>query len=287
MKDNPLFDQRVAIVGLGLMGGSLAMALRGKCKSIVALENDAATIQKARQMFIVDQISDSAADILPQADVIILATPVRTILSMIPQLPGWHEGSPLVLDLGSTKTDICAALEKLPARFRAVGGHPMCGKEFSTLAYADSHLYQLATFALCKLPASDETAQKIAEELVRAVGANPLWMDAKSHDQAVAATSHMPFLLANSLAAVIPEAASILVGPGLRSTSRLAGTSLRMMRDVLVTNRSAVLAALAQLQSRLDQISILLSTEEDEALMAALAEGETAYRQVVMKGGGG
>jgi prephenate dehydrogenase len=285
MKDNPLVNQRVAIVGLGLMGGSLAMALRGKCKAITALENDAATIQKARQMFIVDQISDSAADILPQADVIVLAAPVRTILALIPQLPDWHSGSPLVLDLGSTKTDICAAMEKLPARFRAVGGHPMCGKEFSSLAYADSRLYQLATFALCKLTSSDETAQSIAEEMVRAVGATPLWMDAQSHDQVVAATSHMPFLLANSLAAVIPEEASVLVGPGLRSTSRLAGTSLRMMRDVLLTNRSAVLGALAQLQTRLDYISTLLSSEQDEALMAALAEGETAYRQIVMKGG--
>ena len=129
-----------------------------------------------------------------KSDIIVLAAPVRTILALIPQLPDWHTGSPLVIDLGSTKTDICAALAQLPDRFRAVGGHPMCGKEFSSLAYADKHLYQLATFALCRLPASDQAACMLAEALVRAVGANPIWMQAENHDQAVAATSHMPFL---------------------------------------------------------------------------------------------
>lgn len=285
MLEDPLFDKRVAIIGLGLMGGSLALALRGKCKAILAVDNDSATIQQARQMFIVDQISASPAEILPQADIIVLAAPVRTILGLIPQLPDWHPGSPLVIDLGSTKTDICAALERLPARFTTVGGHPMCGKEFSSLAYADAHLYQLATFALCHLPASDEAACMLAEALVSAVGANPIWMEPETHDQAVAVTSHMPFLLANALAAVIPSHAAVLTGPGLRSSTRLAGTSLRMMQDVLLTNRQAVLSALSQFQNRLNLVSELLSSKQDEALLAALSEGETAYRQVVLRGG--
>ena len=285
MPEDPLFDKRVAIVGLGLMGGSLALALRGKCKEILAVDTDPATIQQARQRFIVDQISGSPAEILPQADIIVLAAPVRTILALIPQLPDWHSGSPLVIDLGSTKTDICAAFAQLPGRFRTVGGHPMCGKEFSSLAYADRQLYQLATFALCRLPASDEAACTLAEALVRAVGANPIWMEAENHDQAVAATSHMPFLLANALAAVIPPHAAVLTGPGLRSSTRLAGTSLRMMQDVLLTNRQAVLAALTQLQNRLDLVSELLSSKQDDALLSALAEGESAYRQVVLRGG--
>ena len=285
MPEDPLFDKRVAIVGLGLMGGSLALALRGKCKEILAVDTDPATIQQARQRFIVDQISGSPAEILPQADIIVLAAPVRTILALIPQLPDWHSGSPLVIDLGSTKTDICAAFAQLPGRFRTVGGHPMCGKEFSSLAYADRQLYQLATFALCRLPASDEAACTLAEALVRAVGANPIWMEAENHDQAVAATSHMPFLLANALAAVIPPHAAVLTGPGLRSSTRLAGTSLRMMQDVLLTNRQAVLAALTQLQNRLDLVSQLLSSKQDDALLSALAEGEAAYRQVVLRGG--
>lgn len=285
MLELPFIRQRVAIVGLGLMGGSLALALRGRCATILALEPNPQSIALARQNLIVDQVSDDPREILPQADIIVLAAPVRSILEMIPRLPEWTTGTALVVDLGSTKMEICTALASLPTRFEAVGGHPMCGKEFSSLAYADANLYQMAPFALCALPATSSEARRLAETLAREVGAHPLWLDALTHDRWVAATSHLPYVLANALAAATPAEAAPLVGPGLRSSTRVAGSSLKVMNDILLTNRSEVLAALAGLQQRLDSIRTVLESGDEQSLLTALAAGETAYRQVVLAGG--
>ena len=132
--DNDFFtDLRVAIVGLGLMGGSLALGLRGHCREVLAVEPDLATQELALRQGIVSSLSADPADILPRADLVVLAAPVGAILELIPRLPDLQPGTALIIDLGSTKTMICQALEQLPDRFEAVGGHPMCGKAVAGL----------------------------------------------------------------------------------------------------------------------------------------------------------
>lgn len=271
----------IAIVGLGLMGGSLALALQGKCAKIVAVEPDQAAIDLARQHNIVAEISPDPTRIIPQADIIILATPVRTIIKLIRSLAQWHPGKAFVMDLGSTKSEICSALQQLPARFHAVGGHPMCGLETSTLAHADGSLYQGANFALCKLPATTEKDCKIMEALVLAAGAHPLWVDPQQHDHWVAATSHLPYLLANSLARMIPLEARQMIGPGLRSTTRIAASSVKMMTDIIATNRSAILEKLVDYQKRLDQLKAFIEAPGEEDLQAFLSSGQKNYYQLI------
>jgi prephenate dehydrogenase len=200
---------------------------------------------------------------------------------MIPQLPQWHVGSPLVMDLGSTKVKICEALSQLPARFHGIGGHPMCGKEFSSVQYAESDLYKDATFALCATPSTREEDRQIAEALVAAVGAKPLWLDARTHDQWVAATSHTPYLIANALAAVTPVEAKPLVGPGLRSTSRLAGSNLRMMMDILSTNREAVLNQLELYQTQLNRLRELILLQSQDELFQEISFGRDKYQEII------
>jgi prephenate dehydrogenase len=271
----------LAIVGLGLMGGSLAMALRGKCAGLLGIDPDPQTRNLASQLGIVDRVSAHGGELLPEAQVIILAAPVRAILSLLGELPRWHPGTAVVLDLGSTKRAILQAMQALPERFDPIGAHPMCGKEKSSLANADPALYRGATFALAPLPRTTARGREIALELVKLVGANPLWIDAETHDRWVAATSHLPYLAANALAAATPLEARPMLGPGLRSTTRLAGSSQTMMLDILTTNRENVQQALRDYRQALDALEQALASQDWKSLTERLAHGAEKYQQLI------
>ncbi len=268
-------NSRIAICGLGLTGGSLSMALRGKCAALLGIDPNPATLALARRLDLVDQCSADPATLLPQADVIILAAPVRVIIQLIQQLPQYHPGEAVVMDVGSTKRAILAAMETLPARFDPIGGHPMCGKELSSLANAEATLFQGATFALVPLSRSSQHARFLAEQLVHAIGAHPLWLDAITHDRWTAATSHLPYLLANALAATTPPEAAPLVGTGFRSTARLAKSSITMMMDILATNADFVLQALQQYRTNLALLEENLKDERFSTLEDLLQAGAT------------
>jgi prephenate dehydrogenase len=272
-----LSNCRVAILGLGLMGGSLALRLRGQCQSLLGCDPDPATLALARQWNLAEQVSDQPGDILPQADLVILAAPVRVILSLLDELPALHPGYAAVLDLGSTKTRIVQRMEALPERFDPVGGHPMCGKERGGLANADPDLYQSVPFALTPLPRTSPRLRQLAEQLVRLVGANPLWLEAETHDRWVAVTSHVPYLVANALAAVTPLEARPLVGPGLRSTTRLAPSGWTMMRDILETNQPNILAGLQRFRQQIEELEDRLAAGDLQAFEELTAHGARNY----------
>lgn len=276
-EDGFLRASRVAVWGLGLMGGSLAMALRGKCRSLVGIDADPETVALAQAAGVVDEASTQAANLLPGADVVVMATPVRTILRLLSELDRAHPGEAVVIDLGSTKRSILAAMDALSARFDPLGGHPMCGKEKASLRHAEAAIYQGAPFALAALPRTSARARALGEELARAAGACPLWVEAGQHDRWVAATSHTPYLLANALAAVTSIETAPMIGPGFRSTSRLAGSPPAVMVDILATNADHIQAALKAVRSRLEEMEILLAAGDLDELAARLAEGQENY----------
>jgi prephenate dehydrogenase len=272
--DEPaFFAGRLAIVGLGLMGGSLAMALQGKCTALLGIDPNPYTVELARQLHVVDLASVEPAELLPQADVIVLAAPVNAIIGLLQELPHLHPDPAIVIDLGSTKVQIVESMQKLPERFDPLGGHPMCGKEVSGLAYAEARLFQGATFAFTDFPRTSTQARQFAEWLAASLGACPLWIDAATHDRWVAATSHLPYLLANALAYTTPTETAPLAGPGFRSTTRLAVTPPSMMMDVLMTNQAAVLESLRSFRVHLDQVERLLAQGNFDALQDLLGEG--------------
>ena len=276
-----LAEARIAILGLGLMGGSLAMALHGRCAALFAVDPDPATRALALERGVVEQVSARPEELLPEANAIILAAPVRAILAMVAELPRWHPGRAIVLDLGSTKAAICAALEQLPQRFAPLGGHPMCGKEKSGLANADPNLFQGAAFALCSLKRTPPAAQVFASELVQVLGARPEWMQPAAHDHLAASTSHLPYLAACALALATPPEARILVGPGFRSTTRVAAAGPGVMSDVLHTNQTEVLAALERLRSQLAALEADLRQNNESALWQRLSQAATCQQQLV------
>lgn len=276
-----LTSSRIAIVGLGLMGGSLAFTLRGRCQALLACDPDPEILSLARQLDLVDDISPDLADVLPSADVVILATPLNVILEIIQELPNLHPGSAIVLDLGSTKTQVVKALQNLPSKFDPIGGHPMCGKEKIGLANADPSIFQGATFAFTSLQRTSSKARAFAEQLANAIGSQVLWIEPDTHDLWSAATSHAPYLVAAALSSATPDQSKPLVGPGFRSTTRVAATPTSIMLDVLSTNRVNILESLKKFRKELDSLEEKLSHGEFEALNTALMESAEHQRTLV------
>ena len=271
-----LISTRICIIGLGLMGGSLAMALRGKCSALVGVDTDPQACEFALRHAIVDEIADMDAVI--NCDLLVLAAPVRAILGSLQQLTKMTAGSQLpaiVIDLGSTKTEIVRAMQALPECFDPIGGHPMCGKEASGITQAEAVLYSGKIFILSPLERSSPSALALAQELVTAVGAEPLVLAAEKQDVLVALVSHLPYVMACALmsTALCQEDPQVwrLAASGFRDTSRLAASDLTMMVDILLTNREAILNALQDYRSELDGLTTLIKTGDEQELHRYLA----------------
>jgi prephenate dehydrogenase len=271
----PLADLNVAIIGLGLMGGSLAMALRGHCQRLLGFDPDPDTLELARREGVVDIASSIPEEVLPEADLIIVATPVLAILDWVHRLPDLVTGPAIVFDLGSTKAHICQAMEGLPERFDPIGGHPMAGKEVSGLAHAEADLYRGAVFALTPTSRTSKHARRVVEALVLAVGARPLIIDPATHDVWVAATSHLPYLVSTALSMATPAETAPLIGPGFMGMARLGGSDPGMMADILVTNRRAILEASAHFRKALEFLESALSDRDPGGVEGVLAGGKT------------
>jgi prephenate dehydrogenase len=247
-----LKKSKIAIIGLGLMGGSLALALKGKCADLLAVVPGANTREMVLRKNMVSQVSEDPELILPQADVIILSTPIPAIIEWLARLPEYTARRCIVIDLGSSKQEIVAAMNQLPERFDTLGGHPICGKENLSLDNAEASLYLDAPFVLTPTAKVSMRASNAALQIIAAIGARPVWLDAKTHDRLLAFTSHLPFLLACALTLTAPVNAASLVGPGFNSTSRLASTPSSMMVGILQTNQENVLEAISAFRTNLD-----------------------------------
>lgn len=276
-------DTTVAIVGLGLMGGSLALALRGKGAKIIAIDRDARTLERART--VVAEASEDLARIA-SAEVIVLALPVRAIIEQLPRVGAYARAGAIVLDLGSTKRDVVRAMAKLPAHIQAIGGHPMCGKESSGFDAADAHLFRDAPFVLTPLARTSSRTIAFAQALVETLGARPLILDAARHDHIVATISHLPFMLAATLMLTAREHARTdaalftLAASGFRDTSRLAASDTLMMLDILLTNRDNVADAIRVYARNLGALADALERDEETELRARLQSAAEQRRAI-------
>jgi prephenate dehydrogenase len=258
------------------MGGSLAGALRTRCREVVGVARRAETVEAAHQAGLIDRGTTDLVAGVHQADIVILATPVRTILRQLVEIAYHLPADCLLLDLGSTKAQIVAEMARLPDHIQPLGGHPMCGKETSGIGVADPALFQGRTFILTPLARTSPAALTLGRELARAVGAQPLVLEAERQDYLVATLSHLPYLLACALVATAdattsadPAAWEIVAG-GFRDTSRVAGSDVTMMLDILLTNREKVLEAVDAYQVQLRRLYRLLESADEGALQGVL-----------------
>jgi prephenate dehydrogenase len=226
----------------------------------------------------VDHVSSEPAALLPEADIIILSAPVPAILALLEKLPAYTPNPCVVMDLGSTKKLIVESMSRLPERFDPIGGHPICGKEKLSLANAERTLYYAAPFLLTPLERTSSSAISAANQIITALGAKSKMLDAADHDRILASTSHLPFLISSALALATQQDVASFIGPGFKSTSRLAGTSSSMMLGVLQSNRENVLNAVHAMQNQLSEIEFSLSSNDFSKLEALLNESQRKYQ---------
>lgn len=269
--------EHLTIVGLGLMGGSLALALRGHADKISGVDLSESARRYALDQGIVDAAADDLYEGVHHADVVVLAAPVRVIIEMLQmRLGAYLRSNTLVIDIGSAKQDIVDAMAKLPIGVNAIGGHPMTGKEDNGIQGADPRLYQNRPFVLCPSRRTTPAARLRALALVETLGALPIEMEAERHDQIVAGISHLPYLLSAALVATVANQAEHdaayweLAAGGFRDTSRLAASDVTMMGDILSTNTQAVATLLAQFRMQLAMLETMLISGDDRRLHQSL-----------------
>ena len=272
----PLRESTVAIVGLGLMGGSLAGALRQQCRSVVGVARRRETVDLALERGLIDRGTVDLQEGLSEANIVVLATPVRVILRQLEEIASILAPGSLLMDLGSTKSDIVSAMAGLPEHIQPLGGHPMCGKETSGIEAADPEIYRGATFILTPLPRTSLGALDLGRDLARAAGSHALALSAERQDFLVGTVSHLPYLMACALVSTAdtltspdPAAWKIVAG-GYRDTTRIAGSDVSMMTDILLTNREAVLEAVETFQQEIGRLAALLEGAREAELRAAL-----------------
>jgi prephenate dehydrogenase len=273
----PHLIQRVTILGTGLIGGSFAHALRKYTTDIQIVGWDRAEIiLEAKKCGAIDEGHyESLEPAIRRADLIYIALPIGMTLDLLPELAHHAPPHALVTDAGSTKQRIWQAaselfVEEVGPIFLA--GHPMAGRESSGFANADADLFQHSTYAL--VGSTDDTHDPRITAFVKIlekIGARPLWIGAQQHDYAVGLASHLPQLAAIGLASFLYDRLDekglpiTLAGPGLRDTLRLAGSPYTTWRDIVLTNREVLSAALDLLARRLDDLRERLGSRDLEA----------------------
>ena len=281
----------IAIVGLGLMGGSLAAALRAARHSQLAARGPQFTVRgvarraesvlAAIERGYIDEGTTDAVAGVRDADVVIFGAPVRASIRLMEVLAPHCRPGCIVSDLGSTKAAITQAMGDLPPHVDPLGGHPMCGKEVAGLQAADASLFQGRAYILTPLPRTSDRALATLQEMIRLVGARCVILEPDRHDRLVAAVSHLPYLLAACLVTVADglsaedEVLWELVSSGFRDTSRLAASEPTMMQDILMTNRENIRQMVGRFSRCLAQCDELLANSSE----AALAEWIRAARR--------
>ena len=274
-----LADCSVTVIGLGLMGASLCIDLkqRNLCREVRGVTRSISTILRSFHENAVDLATTDLSSGVAGADVVILSTPVRAVVSMLETLGPMLWPGTIVMDMGSTKEEICAAMNRLPATVQPIGGHPMTGKETAGYAAAESGLYEGAPWVLTPLSRTTEETVSLATELVTAIGAAPIVLEPARHDRLVAAISHLPFLLASALVHTVAESGAAdatvweLAAGGFRDTSRVAASDTQMFLDILMTNRGAALTQMDMLATHLQELRTLLAAGDEESLQAKLS----------------
>ena len=269
--------QRVAVLGTGLIGGSFALALRKFTPDIQVCGWDRAEVvnEAHARSAVHEKYHGALGPAIGNADLIYIALPISTTIDLFPEIAKHAAPRAIITDACSTKLRIIQAAAELfhpEGGPLFLGGHPMAGRELSGIAQADSDLFHNATYAL--IGGSEETHDPRVEAFVKILeklGARALWLGAQQHDYAVGMASHLPQLAAVALGSFLYDHLDenglpiTLAGPGLRDSLRLAGSSYATWRDIVLTNREVLSAALDLYARRLDELRERLGSRDLEA----------------------
>ena len=272
---------RIAIIGLGLIGGSIGLSLKQanwRGAEVIGYVRRQEMGSLALKLGAVDKVESNLRDVVRGAEIVIIATPVMTIKDIFVQIaPDLPRGS-IVTDTASTKMQVLRwAEELLPSRINFVGGHPMAGKEIPGIRAAKADLFHNCTYCLTQLPQTKSTALQTVKDMVEELGAVPLVIGAQEHDRLVAGISHLPLLLSVALVAVTTkdpswQQMSRLAASGYRDLTRLASGSPEVNAHICLSNQDAVVAWIDAFSEELQRLRRLVaggSHEIEQALTLA------------------
>jgi prephenate dehydrogenase len=282
---------KLAIVGLGLIGGSMGLALKRaepENTEVIGYDKDPEVMQRAHKAYVVQATAPSLARAVQDATMVIVASPIVTMRKVFEEMAPHLRKGAVVTDTASTKSDVLAwAKQTLPESVHFVGGHPMAGKEKMGLQEAEASLFDDRPY--CVVPSVEALpgAVNAVVGLAQALGARPFFLDADEHDSYAAAVSHVPLLTSIALFNLVrasnawPELAN-MSGPGFRDLTRLASGEPEMSHDIFLTNRDNVLHWLDRYIGELHKLSDLIASKEDsESLFRSLAETQMEREQFI------
>lgn len=273
----PLFKQ-VSIVGVGLIGGSLGMALkeRGLAEDIVGSGSRVGNLRLAVERGAIHRFACSLAEGVSGADLVVIATPVSATIPVLEQIIPHLAPGVVVTDVGSTKADIVSKAEKMTTPdFSFIGGHPMAGSEQNGVKGADPYLFENAFYIITPTAGTPVSALERVKRMVSGIGARIIEMDPADHDLAAAAVSHLPHLLAATLVNTVvnlPGSGRILplAAGGFKDTTRIAAGSPSLWRDIFAANREQLLKMVSNFKAELEHFEKLIKNLNKEEVYDTL-----------------
>src|SRR3989339_113931 len=272
---------KIAIIGLGLIGGSLALSLRKAGFYVVGIARRGETVEKAKNSGAIDEGSCDIKDI-SDADFVFICTPISLIIPILKETTPYLKKGAIVSDVGSTKQEIVSQAENLMPKGRYfVGGHPMTGKEKVKFEEAEDGLFKDKIWMLIKTSKTRTNAISRLENIILTTGAKILYLDPKKHDLVVAAISHMPLAVAVSLINTVESQTEktlmlYCAASGFRDTTRIASGDPLLGVDMFMTNKKAVLRMIKAFKVSLATLEKLIKKEEIDAVKKELERAKTA-----------
>ena len=280
--------KQLGLIGCGLMGGSFALALKraGLVQTVVGHSQSPQSGQKALSLGVIDRVVSTAAEAAQGSDLVLVAVPVAAIEATLQAIGPYLANDSLVMDVGSTKQDVVlGARRALGTRLsRFVPAHPIAGKEHAGVEHATADLYDGCQVVLTPTEDTPAASTERAHALWQALGCRVRHMTPEAHDEAYAAVSHLPHLLAFAMMKSMNdqsrgEAFLTLAGPGFRDFTRIAASEPSVWRDILISNRQAVLEQLDHYQQALNAFEAALIAEDAPALRELIATASAARGQ--------
>ncbi len=293
MADQPEF-RRVAIIGVGLIGGSFGMALRtrGLAKEVVGVGRDEGRLQRAVDLGAVDSWTLDLIEGVTGADLVYIATPVGLVLDFMSKAIPFVTADCIITDAGSTKGEICRHADELAAdRAMFVGGHPMAGSEEAGVEAARADLFEGTTYVVTPTSATKPEAVERMRLVAEGIGARALVMDPEAHDRCVAVISHLPHVMAAALALLAQNESAgnphlfDLVAGSFRDMTRVAGSSSVLWRDICLSNVNALREAAVEFRRLMDQAVELMEAGDAQSLEDWFAGAKTV-RDSIYRGNG-
>jgi len=276
----------IAILGIGLMGGSLGLALRrAGAKDVVGFDTDLAALQTAQRLGAITRAARSVDDAVAGAACVFVAAPLGLVAAVVRQALAAAPPECVVSDLGSAKRVVIDALDG-DERARFIGGHPICGGERAGVAAARDDLYTGATWFLTPTAEARPDLYERVYAVIAATGASPAAIDADVHDRLMALVSHVPHVLAaaliNQAAATAPGGREALrsAGPSFDDLTRVAGANPPMWADILLANREAVLEALGDYRARVEDVEQAIRAGDRDRLVGFVADAADGRRRL-------